>query len=350
MSKNTKAAAQPHSVRNRIIIIVIVLVAIALFVFLRIQTRIKPYSDPATTGNTSTNLLNGGLFTQSDGRIYFANPYDQNTLYSMDMDLKKVKKVYRDNVSYLNVAGDYIFYTRRNDKKGSEGNALLSLSTTGLYRLRTRGSSLGQLYRNPTQTVNLLGNNVFYQHYDDKEGLQLFRIGIDGKEDTMLLNEGASPTAIINDTIYYTGWDSDHNIHSMSTNGSGQRVICEGNFTGLSYSNGALYCMDMDNDYTLCRLELDGSNLAHLTQERIATYNISEDGETIYYQLDNGTDNGLYALDTASDSHTLLRPGNYNYLHVISNHLFFEEYDGSKAYVMDIATEEIKDFSPGTKK
>lgn len=349
MSNQSKTTNQPHSVRNRVIVAIIILVAVTFFVFLWLQTRIKPYSDPATTGNTSTNLLNGGLFAHSDGRIYFANPYDQNTLYSMDMDLKKVKKVYRDNVSYLNVAGDYIFYTRRNDKKGNEGSALLSLSTTGLYRLRTKGSDLGQLYRNPTQTVNLLGNNVFYQHYDDEKGLQLFRIGIDGKKDTMLLDEGASPTAIINDTIYYTGWDSDHNIHAMSIDGSGEKVICEGNFTSLSYSNGALYCMDMDNDYTLCRLELDGSNLVHLTQERIATYNISEDGETIYYQLDNGTDNGLYALDTASDAHTLLRSGNYNYLHVISNYLFFEEFDGSAAYVMNINTEEIQDFKPETK-
>lgn len=348
--KNLSTPKQnPHPVRNRILAIVIFLAIVALFVFFNFQARIKPYDDPTTTGNTSTNLLNGGLFTQSDGRIYFANPYDQNSLYSMDMNLKKVKKVYEDYVSYLNAAGDYIFYTRRNDKKGNNGDAILSLSTTGLYRIKTKGTGLGQLYRNPTQTVNLLGNEVYYQHYDDQKGLQLFRIGIDGKKDTMLLDEGASPTAIIDNTIYYTGMDSDHNIHSMSTDGSNEKVICEGNFTGLSYSNGALYCMDMDNDYTLCQLELDGSNLVHLTQERIATYNISEDGETIYYQLDNNTDNGLYALDATSGTQTLLLEGNYNYLHVISDYLFFEEYDGSKAYVMNISTEEIQDFNPKTK-
>lgn len=347
--KKTPAKQQFHPVRAGIITVSVFVLAVLIILLLRHQTRVKPYSDPATVGNTSTNLLNGGLFTQSGDRIYFANPYDENSLYSMNLELQDVKKIYEDYASYINVAGNYIFYTRRNDKKGHTGDAFLSFSTTGLYRMRTNGRGVGQLFRNPTETVTLFGNHIYYQHYDDEEGLQLFRIGIDGKKDTMLLDEGASPTAIVNDTIYYTGMDSDHNIHSMSIDGTNKKVILEGNFTGLSYSNGVLYCLDMANDYTLCRVELDGSNVTHLTQDRVATYNISEDTETIYYQLDNGTDNGLYALDMASDSHTLLQAGNYNYLHVISDYLFFEEYDGSQAYVMDLNTERIEDFTPETK-
>lgn len=347
--KKTPAKQPFHPVRTGIISVSVFVAAILIILLLRYQNRVKPYSDLATVGNTSTNLLNGGLFTRSGDRIYFANPYDENSLYSMNMELQDMKKVCADYASYINVAGNYIFYTRRNDKKGHTGEAFLNFSTTGLYRVQTNGHKMSQLFRNPTETVTLFGNQVYYQHYDDEEGLQLFRIGIDGKKDTMLLDEGASPTAIVNDTIYYTGIDKDHNIHSMNIDGSGQRVILEGNFTGLSYSNGALYCMDMENDYTLCRVEMDGSNVTHLTQDRIATYNISEDNETIYYQLDNGTDNGLYALDMASDSHTLLRDGNFNYLHVISDYLFFEEYDGSQAYVMDIGTERIEDFEPETK-
>lgn len=344
-----KKKNQPTPIRNRIIAVAAIVLIVGGFCFLRWQTRVKPYSDESTTGNTSTNLLNGGLFTKSGDKIYFANPYDENSLYSMDSDLSHVKKIHDDYVSYINAAGDYIFYTRRNDKKGHLGNALLSFSTTGLYRIHTNGHSLGQLYRNPTQTANLLGNHLYYQHYDDKEGLQLFCVGIDGKKDTMLLDEGASPTVIIDNTIYYTGIDSDHNIHRISTEGGSPTVVCEGNFTSLSYANGYLYCMDMDNDYTLCRLNPDGSELKHLVQDRIATYNISSDGSTIYYQIDNGTDNGLYAMDSETETQTELRPGNFNYFHVIDNYLFFEDFDGSAAYVMDTSTEKIEDFEPDTK-
>jgi hypothetical protein len=340
---------QHSKIRGRVVTILILLLLAGVLFLLRWSTRVTMYSDEAATGNTSTNLLNGGLFAKSGDKIYFANPYDQNSLYSMNLELGKVKKVYDDYVSYINASGKYIFYTRRNDKKGNQGNALFSLSTTGLYRIQTNGHSMGQLYRNPTQTATLFGNNIYYQHYDDTDGLLLYRVGIDGKEDTLLLKEGAAPNVVMDNTIYYTGTESDHNIHKISTQGDGASVICEGNFTGLSYANGYLYCLDMANDYTLCRLNLDGSDLTHLTQERVSTYNVSTDGSTVYFQVDNGDDNGLYALDIDSGSQSLLRSGNFNYYHVIDDYLFFEDYDGSSAYVMDTSTEQISDFLSDSK-
>ena len=50
------------------------------------------------------NGAHGGLFCESDGVIYFSNPYDEGMLYSMSSDMEKVKKLSDDNVSYLNVA------------------------------------------------------------------------------------------------------------------------------------------------------------------------------------------------------------------------------------------------------
>lgn len=348
MKDYSKTHGKKRSFGKMIGTAVAILVIIALIIGVYWSGRVKYYDDPAVKGNTSMNLLNGGLFSESDGKIYFANPYDQNTLYVMDENFENVEKLSDDNVSYLNVAGEYIFYTRRNDKKGVENNAFLSLSTTGLYRIGINGDGLDQLYREPTQTVNLLGNQVYYQHYDHQKGLQLFNIGIDGKEDIMMLDEGASPTAIVNNTIYYTGVDSNHNIHAMDISSYSSRVLLEGNYTGLSYYGDYLYFIDMERDYVLCRSNLDGSDITQLTTERIATYNVSPDGTTIYYQIDNGTDNGIYALEVASGSSRLLRDGDFNYFHTIGDSLFFEKYDGSAAYVMDISTEEILDFQPGT--
>ena len=103
---------EQHRLRNRIILALIILALIGCFGFLRWNTRVHFYKDEGTTGNTSTNLLNGGLFAKSGDTIYFANPYDQNSLYSMDTGLKHIKKVYNDYTSYINAAGDYVFYTR----------------------------------------------------------------------------------------------------------------------------------------------------------------------------------------------------------------------------------------------
>ena len=126
-------------------IITVAIVAVVAFLALN-NRKTKLYSDSSTTGNTACNLLNGGLFTQADNVIYFANPNDNNKLYKMNANLTKIQKLYNDKVSYINAAGNYIFYTRRNDKLKSTGNALLSLSTTGLFRITKNGTDLGRLY------------------------------------------------------------------------------------------------------------------------------------------------------------------------------------------------------------
>ena len=151
----------------------------------------------------------------------------------MNANLTKIQKLYNDKVSYINAAGNYIFYTRRNDKLKSTGNALLSLSTTGLFRITKNGTDLGRLYEDPTQVACLYGNNIYYQHYDQKRGLELYSTKIDGSESKKLKPEAVAPYSVSNNTIYYSGWNREHQIHSMDIDGGNQRVIYDGNVLQL---------------------------------------------------------------------------------------------------------------------
>ena len=300
--------------------------------------RTKFYDDESTIGNTSGNLLNGGLFCENEGKIYFANPYDENKLYCMDSDLSNAKKLIDDRASYINSAGSYIFYTRRNDQIKNDVDALLSISTTGLFRINTSGHGIKRLYDDPTQVICLYGNNLFYQHYDQKKGLELYSVKIDGNDNKKLLNEPAAPYALHNDKIYYTGWNKDHYIHSLGTSGSGSQVIYAGNCTNLTRQGSYLYFMDMEQDYSLCRVPLDGSSVETLINKRLATYNVSEDGTTIFYQVDNGSENGLYKLELPSMETSLISEGDYNYLNLTSEYLFYETFDQSKLFIYNLTT------------
>ena len=60
------------------------------------------------------------------------------------INYRKSTKLHGDTVSYLNVAGDYIFYTRRNDRKSVTGGNVLALSKTGLFRVTTDGKNMGK--------------------------------------------------------------------------------------------------------------------------------------------------------------------------------------------------------------
>ena len=336
MKKNTKTT---------VIFILAVIVILAVILLLRYKNRVTLYDDESTTGNTSGNLLNGGLFCEADDIIYFSNPYDEGTLYTMDTNLENIKQINKDNVSYLNVAGKYIFYTKRNDKKEVDSDFFLSLSTTGLFRTDLKGGNMAKLYEKPTQAACLYGNNIYYQHYDTEKGLLLYASKIDGSEDKMLLEEPCAPFAISNDTIYYAGYNSNHAIHSMNIGGTGDQILYDGNCTAVTMQGDYLYFMDMDDNYSLKRISVSGGTPETLVSDRLATYNVSDDGNTVYCQIDNGTENGLYELSIDTMSLNLIASGNFNYLNLTDDYLFYQEYDQSKLYILNRAsgaTEEWK--------
>jgi len=322
----------------------LIVIIVAFFAVSHFMQKVKLYDDEATTGNTSGNLLNGGLFCEHGDTIYFANPYDHNMLYSMDTSLGNVKQISKDAASYLNIAGKYMFYTKRNDKKKIDTDSFLALSNTGLYRANLKGTGIAQLYDDPTQVATLYGNYIYYQHYDQQDGLMLYVSKIDGSSDTMLLNDACAPYAIQDNTIYYTGYRTDHAIHSIGINGGSSNTLLDGNYTALTLQNGYLYFLDMDDGYSLKRMHLDGSNVETLVSEQLATYNVSQDGNTVYCQIDNGSDNGLYELDAASKSLNLLASGDFNYLHLTTDYLFYESFDQGSVYVLDLATNQSTEW------
>ena len=330
--------------KSMLILFLAFVILLGSALLIRYMNRVRLYDDESTVGNTSGNLLNGGLFCESDGVIYFSNPYDEGMLYSMNQDLEKVKKLSDDNVSYLNVAGKYIFYTKRNDKKNVDSDFFMALSTTGLYRTNLKGGSISSLYKEPTQVACLYGNNVYYQHYDQEKGLQLYAAKIDGSEDKKLLDEPCAPFAVAINTTYYAGYNGNHAIHTLNINGTGDSVLYDGNCTSVTLHGEYIYFMDMNDNYALKRIPVTGGTPEALVSDRLATYNVSEDGNTVYCQIDNGTDNGLYSLDINSKSLQLIASGNYNYLNLTSNYLFYEEFDQSKLYILDLASGSTKEW------
>ena len=326
------------SKKNTIIFIFIAIVAVIFLVLFHFMSKVKLYNDEHTTGNTSGNLLNGGLFCESNGKIYFSNPYDEGMLYSMDTDLENVEQISEDNVSYLNVAGKYIFYTKRNDKKDMDSEFFLALSTTGLYRCDLKGNNIDKLYDDPTQAACLYGNNVYYQHYDQEEGLLLYAAKIDGSEDIKLSDEPCAPYAVSDNVIYYAGYNSDHSIHRINTDGTGDTILYDGNCTAVTKQDNYLYFMDMNDNYSLKRIPVSGGTPEALISDRLATYNVSENGRTIYCQIDNGTANGLYEFDIDSKSLHLIAEGDYNYLNLTTDYLFYQTFDQSKLYILNLAS------------
>ena len=94
----------------------IILLIIALVLFFGGLTAVNYFTgivqeNPSgTVGNHAGNLYNNGLFCEHDGKVYFSNPYDENTLYVMNPDETDIKKIGTVGVTSLNAGGKYIYY------------------------------------------------------------------------------------------------------------------------------------------------------------------------------------------------------------------------------------------------
>ena len=189
-----------------------VLICAGLFVLSNFAKRI-PENPPGTIGNTSGNLYNGGLFCESDGFVYFSNPYDSNALYCMRPDESEMKKLLTTQVASINADSNYLYYYQG----GSGGSAGLGflISTTGIYRAKkTNTKDVACLDRVLGKYVILADNTVYYTSSDDE--ISLKSIGIDGENKETLLPLDILPVSVQDGTFYYI--NNEDNLHLMAYN------------------------------------------------------------------------------------------------------------------------------------
>jgi len=139
-----------------ITIIVSIVAVIALaggLTFSYFSTRFK-YNSKTAVGNTAGNLNNKGRFCEYDGKIYFANPYDDGHLYVMNSDCSNARALNTDSVYYINVCGNYIYYVRNNLSSAKENS--FTGQMFGVYRTDLDGQNADTI----TTTTKIATKNV----------------------------------------------------------------------------------------------------------------------------------------------------------------------------------------------
>jgi len=329
-------------------IVITIIIAIFLgFICLSYFGNRTVKNDADSIGNSAGNLLNGGLFCENDGKIYFSNQNDKNALYVMDSDMKNFKKLYDDNCSYLNATNKYIIYVRDNHKRGSTAGNFLNFNTLGIVRLdKKNGNNIQQLYDKPAGLISLKGNYVYYQHYNADEGMRFYQVKIDSNDDLELSKEAIVPAAFSGNNLIYNGVADDHDIHSMNLNSKSASLVYSGNCYNVVTTSKFLYFLSLSNTYAIARTDLDGSNFTIVEKERCSFFNISPDENYLYYQVDGGDNNRLCRMNLSNFKSETLKEGDFNSIHVTDHYVFFREFSSGYFYYLTTATNKIDRFNP----
>ena len=322
-------------VKVGLILGVVVLVLVVSSVVASWMGRI-PENPAGTEGNTTGNLYNQGLYCESDGKIYFSNPYDGGALYSMNTDESDMKKLHGGASKYINAAGNYLYYWQASEGTGKAGLGYV-IGISGLYRMRNDGKKVSGLSRDSVGYVKLVDNTIYYQHQDKENGITLHQIGTDKKGDQVLVEKNIPPLATYQNKIYYSGFEKDHNLYAIDlATGTNQRVL-EANMCYPTVENGYVYYMDVDANYRLCRLDLANldAGATVLTNDRVDVYNVY--GNCIFYQRNAETNPALIRMNMDGSKPEVVAEGNYTNINCTSNYTYFQLF-GQDTPVYKVAT------------
>lgn len=282
--------------RVKILPILIIVGIIAVLVALKLianRLEVIPKNDPFITGNTPGNLYNGGRFCETEEGLFYANPFDGNSIYFLGIDGKS-KKISAGPAKFISVAGDYLYYYA--EASGSGGGLGYVRGGRGIHRVKTNGKGHTLLYEGDSDSVVLIGNELYFTSFGDTDSknnalVNVKSVSITGEDDYDILDLHPVLSFNQNGKLIYSGTKSDHNIYEYDIMTGRPRVILQGNTYAPIVVNEKIYYLDLDDDYKLKVYDSIGGSVETIVWERVDSYNIY--GDVIFYQ---NVDKDGYAL------------------------------------------------------
>lgn len=311
--------------KTAIIFICTLLLLIGLVVASRFLSAI-PENPPGTVGNSAGNLNNLGMFREDNGIVYFCNPYDSDHLYSMNPDGSNKQKLLDVPVSYINSAGDYIYFYQ----KDSDENVVFGLSGNmhGVYRLEKDSKTTPEcLDRTASGIISLIDNAIYYQHYDNDDGMTLYRVQIDDSNKEQISTAIINPSCVIDGNIFYPNMDDAFYLSMFNTTSMDSSTVVSERVYNPVYEGGYIYYMNVPENYTLYRYSLSEGTNERLTNDRVDVFNVY--GNYIYYQKNDAQAPQLKRISIDGSNPEIVAEGNYTNINITSTYTYFQAFGES---------------------
>lgn len=319
----------------RLLIILTIITTLTIGILLLYNNGRTYFNDDTLTGNTIGNIYNGGLFCERDGKIFFSNDKANGSLYVMNSDCTNIQRLHNDKAVFINVDDNYIYYVRANDTHDNN-TELMMFYNTGVFRIKRNGSDLYSYTGKPCAYLFLNDNDLFFQKYDIGSGLSLYKNKIDGKHERLLIKDAVIPALVMDDKLYYAGNSATPGISTINLKSFTKYPLYEGSYYLPIFKDEYIYYIDTAKDNKIYRMLTDGSSSELMADFHCRTYNISDNGKYLYYQVDDGINNGIYRIKTDTFVTEQILPGDYKQIHITAKYVFFKDYDNSNTYVMNV--------------
>lgn len=276
-------------------------------------------------GNTGSNLYNNGIICARDDLLYFANPDDGFRLYVSDRNGENLKKLSDDVASFINVDENYVYYTRNNASDDSQFS-FLHIDTNSLCRIKRTGGKVKILDHDPDLYASVVGNYIYFLHYNQAEATTLYRTGIDGKGTEQVDKAALYAVESNGSSLYYSGVSTDFYIYRLHAETKTRALVAPVDSYHVVVENGYAYYMDPMHNYRLMRINLADQSTEMLVSDRVDTFLV--DGTTLIYQKNSKTEPALMRLTIGTEAAPeKIADGNFHTLNSAYGMVYFMSFD-----------------------
>ena len=241
----------------------------------------------------------------------------------MNPDETDLRKLTSSCVNSINVGGNYLYYYLDN-AAGGKGLGYV-VHTYGVYRSKLDGSSSKCLDRQAAVTMQLVGDYIYYQRYNNTDFTKFYKIKTDKSGQVLVSDEIISPNACQNGIIYYNGTDQNHNLYALDTRSDSVSLLLEGNICYPVYAYDYIYYMDASSNYRLCRYSLSTGAVEVLTEDRVDTYNVGSG--YVYYQKNDADAPALMRMEADGSNPEIVALGIYSDINLTAQYAYFDEFN-----------------------
>lgn len=282
--------------------------------------RIPP-NPPNTVGNTAGNINNAGLFCESEGMVYFSNPRDGGSLYSMTPDEQDITKLNNSSVCNILAGGKYLYYFQTT-ASGESGLGYVR-NRSSFNRCLKSGKDAISMVTDVVVSGQLVGDYLYLLTASDPTPV-FYKMKTDRSDRQVLADYQVNPACARDGIIYYNGTQNNHYLYTLNTNGDTVSELWEGNIWYPCLDSSYIYYLDVANDYRLCRYDLSQDVIQVLTNDRVDCFNVG--GGFIYYQRNSATAPALMMMGADGSNPTLVAEGNYTHINMTSRYVYFQEF------------------------
>ena len=304
-----------------ILIVVLLLVIFASLVLITLFLGRIPANPPGTVGNTAGNINNAGLFCESEGVVYFSNPRDGGTLYSMTIDEQNITQLNNTTVRNILAGGKYLYYFQIT--ASGEGGLGYVRSRNSFNRCLKSGKDATSITTDVVISGQLVGDYLYLLTAGNPTPV-FYKIKTDKSDKQVLAEYQVNPACARDGIIYYNGTQNNHYLYALNTDGDTISELWEGNIWYPCLDGGYIYYLDVANNYRLCRYNMNQNIIEVLTNDRVDCFNVG--GGYIYYQSNSASSPALKMMGTDGSNPTVVAEGNYTNINMTSRYVYFQEF------------------------